>query len=301
MKQRLLIIKKGAAGDVVRTTPILHMFKDWEVDWLVDKINSELLDFGMINNVLVSFEQLDRTKEYDLVISLEDEYNYLLEVYKRIKYKRIFGSFIEGDRICYTDSSQEWFDMSLISRLGLGRANLLKLSNRRSYQEIIFSGLGFEFKDHSYIIPTHNIPKSKLTGDIAIARFAGKRWPMKEWGFFDDLFDLLKKEYEVNVLPVRSKIKEHLADIANHRIVVSNDSLPMHLSLGLGIPCVAIFICTSPWEIYDYGILRKVVSPKLEQYFYRKDWIEDAVKSIPLEMVYDILKQHFIKNENNSI
>ena len=41
----------------------------------------------------------------------------------------------------------------------------------------------------------------------------------------------------------------------------------MHFALGTGTPCVTLFTCTSPWEIYDYGIQKKIVSPLLERVF----------------------------------
>ena len=48
----------------------------------------------------------------------------------------------------------------------------------------------------------------------------------------------------------------------------------MHFALGTGTPCVSIFTCTSPWEIYDYGIQKKIVSPLLEEFFYKRGYDE---------------------------
>jgi len=31
---------------------------------------------------------------------------------------------------------------------------------------------------------------------------------------------------------------------------------------------IAIFTCTSPAEIYDYGILKKIINPQLKNCFY---------------------------------
>jgi hypothetical protein len=60
----------------------------------------------------------------------------------------------------------------------------------------------------------------------------------------------------------------------------------MHFALGLGISCVTIFNCTSPWEIHDYGIQRKIISPLLEQFFYKRDFDKRATTAISIEEVF---------------
>ena len=90
----------------------------------------------------------------------------------------------------------------------------------------------------------------------------------------------------MNVLPERATLLEHLGDVKNHRGLVSGDSLPMYFALGLGVRCVTIFNCTSPWEIYDYGIQRKITSPLLAQYFFKRGLDERAITAIPLNEVF---------------
>jgi ADP-heptose:LPS heptosyltransferase len=126
-----------------------------------------------------------------------------------------------------------------------------------------------------------------LTGDIAIAPKAGHVWPMKNWAFYNELkLELEKKGLTVNVLPERGTLLEHLGDVKNHRCLVSGDSLPMHFALAVGTPCVTLFTCTSPWEIYDYGIMRKITSPLLAEFFFKRGMDERAIRAIPLSEVY---------------
>ena len=147
-------------------------------------------------------------------------------------------------------------------------ADRLKLKNRRTYQELIFEGLGFRFAGETYLLPEPI--ETGLTGDVAIATEAGVVWPMKKWAYYGELKELLEDQgLTVNILPERPSLLEHLSDVRSHRCVVGGDTLPMHLALGSGISCVTLFNCTSPWEIYDYGIQKKVVSPLLEEFFYR--------------------------------
>jgi heptosyltransferase-2 len=287
--KKLLIVKTGAAGDVLRTTPLLHLFKDWEIDWFTDERNRELVLNSHVRNVLDKSDLPNGEKVYDLVIDLEDDATVVSNLLQRIRYTRIFGAYIDdGQKISYTPDSAKWFDLGLISKHGVRRADELKLKNRNSYQEILFRGLGHEFKGEEYIMPDQ-IPNSPLQGDIAIAPKAGERWPMKTWYYFEDLKRDLSKDYNVNILPQRRTILEHIADIKQHQFVISPDSLPMHIALGLRIPCATIFTCTSPWEIYDYGLLTKVISPKLDKFFYKRDFNEEGIKCIPYQQVYHLL------------
>jgi ADP-heptose:LPS heptosyltransferase len=91
---------------------------------------------------------------------------------------------------------------------------------------------------------------------------------------------------------MRETLLEHIGDIRNHRYLISGDSLPMHIALGLQIKCLSLFICTSPWEIYDYGVQKKLVSPLLEQHFYKRDFDLKATTSIPLDEVFDEVINH---------
>jgi hypothetical protein len=111
---------------------------------------------------------------------------------------------------------------------------------------------------------------------------------MKNWAYYD----LLKQGLEaqglvVNLLPRRETLLEHLADVRNHRCLVGGDTLPMHFALGSGIRCVTLFNCTSPWEIYDYGIQKKIVSPLLADFFYQRGYDRLATTAISVEKVFD--------------
>jgi hypothetical protein len=61
----------------------------------------------------------------------------------------------------------------------------------------------------------------------------------------------------------------------------------MHLALGSGVRCVSIFNCTSPWEIYGYGLQKKIVSPILERFFYKRGYYRSATTAISVEEVRD--------------
>ncbi len=66
---------------------------------------------------------------------------------------------------------------------------------------------------------------------------------------------------------------------------MGGDSLPMHFALGAGIRCVSLFTCTSPWEIFGYGVQKKIVSPLLERFFYKRGYDRGATTAIEVPEV----------------
>jgi heptosyltransferase-2 len=280
-----LIIKLGATGDVVRTTPLLRRL-DGPVSWITAKNNLSLLE-GIDRQLrCVSWEDRKRITDvaYDLVINLEDDLA-TSEFLKELKFKQLFGAYLNGDnKLAYTSDSRAWFDLSLISAYGRQEADRMKLLNRRTYQDLIFAGLGLGFNGEPYYLPPSQ--PTNLHGHVAISSTAGAVWPMKKWAYYDELKSELESAgLTVNVLETRPTLLQHLADVQGHRCLVSGDSLPMHLALGSGVRCVSIFTCTSPWEIYGYGLQEKIVSPVLEKFFYKRDYDRSATAAISIEQV----------------
>lgn len=283
----ILLIKLGATGDVVRTTTLLGRLTG-HFTWLTDAKNKALLK-GLRSDVrCVPWEERARVPDikYDLVINLEDSLDTALYL-RTLEYSRLFGAFVDRDsKLRYTDDSKAWFDLSLISTYGRERADSLKFQNRQTYQELIFNGLGLQFTGERYLLPRPI--ETGLSGNVAIAADSGTVWPMKKWAYYDQLKQRLEDHgLTVNILPKRSSLLEHLADVRNHRCLVGGDSLPMHFALGIGTPCVSLFICTSPWEIHDYGVQKKLVSPLLEEFFYKRGYDRRATTAIGVDEVLD--------------
>ena len=61
--------------------------------------------------------------------------------------------------------------------------------------------------------------------------------------------------------------------------------MPIHFALGSVTRCVTLFNCTSPWEIYDYGVQKKIVSPLLEEFFYKRGYDNRATTAITVDEV----------------
>jgi len=283
----VLIIKLGATGDVVRTTPLLYRLNG-QITWVTAAKNTVLLSDVKDNLRCLSWEEREKARDaqYDLAINLEDTLD-VGQFLKTVRCGEIFGAYVDSDgSLRYTGNSRRWFDLSLISAHGKLRADKLKFQNRQTYQELVFDGLGFRFAGETYLLPEPI--ETELAGDVAIAADAGPVWPMKKWAYYGLLKQRLEEEgLTVNVLPQRLSLLEHLSDTQNHRCLVGGDSLPMHFALGTRTPCVTLFTCTSPWEIYDYGVQRKIVSPLLEKFFYKRGCDKRATTAITVAEVFD--------------
>ena len=194
--ESLLIIKLGAAGDVVRTTSVLNHFSHAKVDWLTDKGCRELIPDCVNVTVAEDAEKL-KGRAYDLVLQLEDDLQQVRRVLSLISYHRLIGAKPSPDErsLVYGPELEAWLDMSLISRYGRVQADKMKLENRDSYQHHLYRALGLEFQGEPYILPQLCCFADSLKGDIAFAIEAGSRWPMKQWGYYQDCIKAVSEKY----------------------------------------------------------------------------------------------------------
>ncbi len=295
---KILIIKIGALGDVVRTTSLLHALKG-EVTWATKKPSFPLLAKNpLIHNTVDIAESYDDLlkQEYKLIINLEEEPQ-ACELASRAKKSELVGAYSDNGKITYTDSAAPWFDMGLISRFGKAAADKKKWENTKSYQELMFAMIGKKFNGEEYILPVE--PHSNEAGKekVGLETRSGDRWVGKRWTRFPELIEKLSNEkircVKFKAFPTLSGFIKH---INTTDIVVTTDSLALHLSLALKKRVIALFTCTSWHEIYGYGRTEKVVSPQIEKYFYNT--AEEALKSgeaIQPETVYDAVSRTCMK------
>jgi heptosyltransferase-2 len=290
MAKQVLIIKLGALGDVIRTTPLLRVL-DGQITWVTSRPAMPLLKNSPCITTLTAMDEpgfhLDR--KYDLVVNLEDD-AVSAEMASTAAAGTIIGPYLNGAAITYDGSSSEWFDMSLSSRYGRTKADEMKIRNRKTYQEMIFSALEMTFHGED---PVLNLPlqKAPVPGLIGIEERAGGVWPTKRWNRYRELaarFESLG--YTTKFFRQRESVIEYADDINECQFVVCGDTLAMHIALALGKRVVAIFTCTSPYEIYGYGRLGKVVSPLLDRYFYQREYSPEPADAIATADVEDCFR-----------
>jgi heptosyltransferase II len=285
MSQRILIIKLGALGDVIRTTPLLRALEG-EVTWVTSAAAQPLLNNNSIITKLLTIDQPGFRLDggYDLVINLEDDVQ-SATLASSVAAGTIVGPYLHQGSVTYNSSRAEWFDMSLVSRYGRATADQLKLRNNKTYQELIFdaAGLAFQGEEPVLNLALTNAPTRSLIG---IEERAGSIWPTKRWTRYQDLADRLKDSgYSVKVFHQRDTVVEYANDIYECEFVICGDTLAMHIALALEKRVVALFTCTSPYEIHGYGRLVKVVSPLLERHFYRRDYSPAPADAISASVV----------------
>src|ERR1700756_4444016 len=110
----VLIVKLGASGDVVRTTPLLRRLCG-SVTWITAATNGVLLE-GLSDNLRhFSWEARARALDipYDLAINLEDTIEAAMFL-KSAQPAEIFGAYSDSSQcLRYTNNSKFWFDLSL--------------------------------------------------------------------------------------------------------------------------------------------------------------------------------------------
>lgn len=288
---RTLIVKIGALGDVLRSTILLRELEG-EIYWITKRNAKDLLQSDKITKIIFSDDEheLESLKKiyFDTVISLEEDKK-LLELLKNIQHEKLIGLYLDKDKnFAYSEDSNEWFDMSLVSKYGKEKADLLKKINRKSHSQIFIEMIGEKFNGQEYDLGC--APK-QINGVIGIVSRCGDVWPNKEWSGYDELREKLKNDgYKLQNIPMRPTLKEHIEDINNCELIVCGDTLGMHIALALKKKVVALFNCTPPHEIYDYGRMVKIVSPLYEKYFFSREKNEEVIKSIPVNEVYEAVK-----------
>ncbi len=284
----ILILKTGAAGDVVRTTSLLQYFQHVNVTWLTDESCLSLFDSGSHKNLNVypvnNFPPEILYAEYLLVLSLEED-EYCARLAGKLTARKLTGVYWNAG-FAYTSNAAEWFNMSLISVLGAIVANELKRNNNRSYQHHLFGMLQLSFNEERYTIFQPETNRHPLL--IGIEKTAGHRWPNKTWTGYDTVADALAQLGFLTIFfEKQNSLLQYMQAINNCSLLLCGDTLAMHLAIAYHIPVVALFNCTSPSEIFDYGLLVKLVSPVLSDFFYSTAFDEAAVNAIPPSTVLD--------------
>jgi len=235
---KILIIKLGAIGDVIRTTSILSGLKkkhNCDIDWATKKESYDILkNDRLVKNIyLINDEIKDKLKKkkYDLVISLDDE-GEACGLASYIAPNNIIGAYLENGAKVYTADSSLWFDMGLISRFGKQKADEMKAKNKLTYQEIMYKILDLDYKKQEPILSLNKkeldfgkrfaernkIKKTDVV--IGINTGAGGRWQDKKLSEKEtaELIDKLGK-----IKSYRSKASGELKNqrfLSNSRIIL---------------------------------------------------------------------------------
>lgn len=301
MNNNVLIIKLGALGDVLRTTCILPALRSENIGarivWLTSRNALSLLQNNPFIDRIESDTEFIKNEDFDLVISLDEEIEacrFAAQVSDNI-----IGTVFKNETVCYTNESNFWFDMGLISKHGKDVADQLKKNNTKSYPEILMNMLGFEFearRDKPQLFLSREeinfgqdfFKKNKLDKNqlvIGVNTDAGDRWATKKMSInktinlVDDLTEklgariiLLSESGKPRTQEIISKSRANIVDSGNNNLrrfaaiinncdlVITSDSLVLHQAIALDKKFICFFGPTSVAEIEDYGLGIKITS-----------------------------------------
>ncbi len=266
-KEKILIIKTGYSeileyninskkvsfGDILRTTPLLHLYKNDEITWVTDEVAFPLLDENAYIDRLLPLDFWTAAKlqgeEFDTLINLEKN----IEICKFAKTIEAWKKY--GFRFDTKTNQAEAYDRAF-EILGVSSNPLAKKENSRILEDLLFEMVGEKWGGERYILGYK--PKTIQTYDIGLNILVGEKWPTKSWPKenWSILEGILNKEgvkvtrqddvYE----EVKNDIKKYIDWINSCKIIVSNDSLGLHLGLALNKKVLGLFGPTPHKEIY---------------------------------------------------
>ena len=291
--ERILIVKLGAPGDVLRTTCILPELKkaypQSSLHWLTRPEAVPLLTGNPLVDEIVPLdcELLPRllVEEFDRVLCLDNsaDAGRLAELCQA-PVKRGFGCNARGQVRPLNTEAQEWFLMGL--------SDPLKQANRKSYPQIVHEIAGLPWTGQTPILALSEAEKyfarqfakhHGLDGQRQIiglftgagSRWKGKNWPESHWvGLIELLLEqaggellLLGGPNEVErngrllsrfagrVVDSRcdNSLREFVALVGLCDVLVTADTLALHVATAQQKNVVVLVGPTSAAEIELYG------------------------------------------------
>jgi len=282
----VLIIKLGAIGDVIRTTPLLHRLKaDYpraSITWLT--LTPEVLPaqvdrkYGFeLKNIITIMAQ-----EYDLLINLDKDIE-ACALTDKLKAKTKLGfTMVDGKPRNIDDASYHKYLTGVFDDVNK--------ANTKSYPEEIFEICGYTFRGEKYILdlpekrPSFDIPAGARV--VGLNTGCGGRWVTRLWA--DDRWVALAKglkeagywplflggeaEHEKNLRLAKESgaaylghysLSEFFCLMDRCELVVTAVTMAMHIAIGLGKKVALFNNIFNPHEFEMYG-LGEILSPGVD-------------------------------------
>jgi heptosyltransferase-2 len=337
MGERILIIKFGAIGDALRTTPVVRALKrdfpDAHVTWVTDEASYPLLSGN---------PEIDRLWIYDLTTTLrvgQEQFRMMLNFDKvpaalalaelaRAPFKYGFRASPEGNVTIWNRESEY--------ALRLGLDDPLKFrENQKSYQQIIFEMIGLEFAGEEYLFRLSAEEREWAAarfrqwgvaeGEVVVGLntgcgpvFATKAWT--EEGYARLAERLLAAHPRVRLLllggPAEEGRNRRLAErlgpqvvdtgchnpirlfaalVARCDLLITGDTMAMHVAIACRRRVVVIFGSTCHQEIDLYGRGAKVLTdterfPCSPCYLRRCPLFLSCMEAMPVQRVYEAVE-----------
>ena len=267
MQTKILIIKLGysetldqeigkvvSLGDVLRATVILwalrEKYPDSHISWVVSQeaepllIGNSFIDRVLVWDQFIPF-QLMREK-FDILINLE-KIPGVCAVADMIDAWTKYGFRFDSQKGAYDAYEKGLRFIDYIESKKTDKA-------KDAWQQVLVEMLGgVEWNEQRYIIGYQ--PKSAVTFDVGLNFQVGTKWPTKgmpieSWKRLEDR--LLQAGLLVSWQQGQTNLYEYMEWIHSCRIIVSSDSLGLHIAFAYNRKVVGLFGPTDPSEIYLY-------------------------------------------------
>lgn len=313
--EKILIIKLGAAGDVIRTTPILYPLKksypDSKIFWLTRSKDLVPMHTTPSADVALSFNlenvlMLQKT-QFDIVINLDKD-NEAIALMDSIEAKQKFGYTLKNG-YCVPVNERAY------DKYMTGVFDEVSIANKKSYPEEIFEICGYKFNKEKYLLDIEDIPLPDININaskpvVGFNTGCGSRWTSRLWKneYWIELIKLLEKNYEVVLLGGEQEdiTNKYLADNSSAKyfgyfnlktfislmnkcdVIVTQVTMGLHIAVALNKYVVLMNNIFNPneFELYGNG---GIISPrKACKCFFRAECINDEYKCMDTLMPEDI-------------
>lgn len=287
VEKRILIIKLGALGDVIRTTPLVVRFRklypDCHITWLT--LSPGVLPANEINLILTP-------EAFSLYSISHSEYDIAINLDKDKEACQLLANVSAGEKYGYSWQGNEIVPATpaAVQKLMTGFFDQLSISNTKSYLEEIFEICHLDFQYEPYLINRNaglgEVWKSRfreLAGGkivVGLNTGCGPRWNTRLWPeeYWMQLGSSLKEaglfpvflggtlEHEKNDrmagltgvhYPGTFSLEEFIALTDATDVVVTQVSMMMHIATALQKKMVLMnnIFNRHEFELYGRGVI----------------------------------------------
>ena len=271
---KILIIKLGhsetldpevsnipSLGDVMRSTVILHKFRNDHTTWLTDKTAYGLLKNNPLINRILFFDlatilQL-QAESFDTIINLEKVPGLCAFTDKLMGNKYGFRFNASTGKAQPYALCEDAFNIYCHDVEKKKEARLL-------WQDVLFEMVGETWNGESYILG-YRPTSTKDIYDIGLNNKIGIKFPSKAWGKWKQLAEGLPLHYNISWQRGTDNIEDYINWINTCKLIVTHDSLGLHIALALKKKVVAIFGSSAAHEthLYDLGV---AITPSVDDF-----------------------------------
>ena len=280
--KKILIIKLGALGDVIRTTPLVTRFRNeypgCHITWIT--LSPAILPKKKIDEILpfdfVSVYGLQH-RAFDIAINLDKELE-ACALLADVQAEKKLGFIWKNNQLDIANPEAK-------HKLITGLFDNISQSNTKSYLEEIFEICGMKFQGEEYLLDIDpdfsekwKSLDAKANGKIIVGlnTGCGKRWLTRLWredywlqlikdleqgGYYPVLLggkDEDAQNQRMSTLsgayyPGTFSLEEFIALTSRCDLVVSAVSMMMHIAVGLQKPLILFNNIFNPNEFHLYG------------------------------------------------